>query len=394
MRPGLLMPQVNLSTLSGVELRQLLDASRRRGDAALSYKVLQEMAVRRDAPAGRRGLVTRGVEEPRHIEVELGEPAQDDDLPPMPNWRPPAREDIDAAASPAPGEASDRGRGRRKAQAAAEAASEATMAAEDIDAAPPALDANRPLSLWDDDPAPFEDEAVDGGGEDLRMSRAPAGPPKPAYRPGLRLVVGFALGITVGTALGFWVGEMPRDTPARAAPAATPMQTAALAPPPAPIPEPPAPIPAATPPTPDAAPEAAAETPATPPSAQDAAGDANSRAAEPPPLAPQAEEAARSAPIAQRAPERPAAANGCADEPTPADRAICGDRRLRRLQGELRQAYAEALEAHQDRTLLRERQLAWRDARNAVTDPTRLAQLYEARIRKLNAATAEALRAR
>ena len=48
------MPQINLSALSGPELRQMLDASRRRGDAALSYQVLQEMAARRDAAAKRR----------------------------------------------------------------------------------------------------------------------------------------------------------------------------------------------------------------------------------------------------------------------------------------------------------------------------------------------------
>ena len=36
----------------------------------------------------------------------------------------------------------------------------------------------------------------------------------------------------------------------------------------------------------------------------------------------------------------------------------------------------------------------WDDARDAVGDPDRLAQLYEERIRRLTAATAEALRER
>ena len=80
----------------------------------------------------------------------------------------------------------------------------------------------------------------------------------------------------------------------------------------------------------------------------------------------------------------PAAPDGCAAEPTPADRQICGDEELRRLQLELRQAYAEALDAHVDRALLRQRQLAWRDARNTVSDPTRLAQLYEQRVMDLH----------
>jgi uncharacterized protein len=86
----------------------------------------------------------------------------------------------------------------------------------------------------------------------------------------------------------------------------------------------------------------------------------------------------------------PAVANACATQPTPADRTICGDPELRDLQRELRQAYTKALEAHEDRALLRQRQLAWASARDSVTDSDRLARLYEQRIRKLDAATAEA----
>jgi hypothetical protein len=86
--------------------------------------------------------------------------------------------------------------------------------------------------------------------------------------------------------------------------------------------------------------------------------------------------------------------DACAAEPTPADRVICGDPKLRRLQRELRLAYADALKAHKDRALLRQRQLAWRDARNPVADPDRLAQAYEQRIRRLKSATADARRQR
>lgn len=367
------MPQVDLSTLSGVELRQLLDTSRRRGDAALSYKVLQEMAVRRDAPAERRRALAQGPAEPHLIEVELGDPAdEDDDLPPMPNWRPPAH----AAEAPPP-------------------VIEPPAPAEDAEPAPVPLDANRPLSLWEDSPARTETASVGnrasrGGRKPPRRPPAKPAGPKSAYRPRLRLVLGFALGIAAGTALGFWVGQMPTDTPPRPAPAAAPIQTAALTPPP-PV-EPAAVSPAA--PVPDAQPDPTTISPAAQPNAQEAVGDADSHASEPPP--PPAEPV-RSAEAAAPAAERPvsaAVASGCASAPTPADRAICGDAKLRRLQDELRRAYAEALEAHEDRTLLREHQLAWRDARNAVTDPGRLATLYEERIRKLNAATAEALRAR
>jgi uncharacterized protein len=90
----------------------------------------------------------------------------------------------------------------------------------------------------------------------------------------------------------------------------------------------------------------------------------------------------------------PAGAKACAGAATPADREICADPELRRLQRELRQAYAAALEAHEDRALLRQRQLAWRNDRDTVSNPDRLARLYEQRIRKLNAATAEARRQR
>jgi uncharacterized protein YecT (DUF1311 family) len=112
-----------------------------------------------------------------------------------------------------------------------------------------------------------------------------------------------------------------------------------------------------------------------------------------------AEDAEASTPVEARAPadtgassiEPPAdAAGGCADAATPADREICATPALQALQRELRRAYAEALAAHRDRGLLRQRQLAWRDARNAVTDPARLAGLYEQRIAKLRAATAAA----
>jgi uncharacterized protein len=84
----------------------------------------------------------------------------------------------------------------------------------------------------------------------------------------------------------------------------------------------------------------------------------------------------------------------CSGEPTPADAVICREPRLRRLQAELRSAYAEALAAHQDRALLRQRQLAWRDGRNAVSSPDQLARLYSKRIGQLKAATAEAIRER
>jgi uncharacterized protein YecT (DUF1311 family) len=99
--------------------------------------------------------------------------------------------------------------------------------------------------------------------------------------------------------------------------------------------------------------------------------------------------------VAQAAPDDvPPPVSHCAAAPTLADRAICQSPHLQRLQRELRRAYAEAMMVHQDRALLRSRQLAWREARNDVAAPGRLAQIYEDRIRRLQAATADARRQR
>ncbi|HZZ33276.1 MAG TPA: hypothetical protein VFE10_14925 [Phenylobacterium sp.] len=406
------MPQVDLSTLNGVELRQLLDASRRRGDAALSYKVLQEMAARRNAPGARRGILGRGPAEPHSADVDLGEAAQDaDDLPPMPNWRPPAAEaDPDPALDPDPDpeevalppipeEAHAPRRGRRTAQAPPAAASRAPLEApvppEEAEPERTTPDISRPLNMWDGDPAPIDAAAPEEWAQEPPWRGGAVARPAGTNRPGLRLLVGFALGIAVGGALGFWVGQMPLDSPPTRAPGAARVQVAALAPAPAPPP----PAPAAAAPIPEATPDAA--TPPPPINASEAAGDADSRTSEPAPTTAASPTPAPAPlpvePLAVRpatAESAPAVAAGCARQPTPADRAICGDPQLRQLQGGLRRAYAQALKAHTDRALLRQRQLAWRDARDAVTDPDRLAQLYEQRIRKLNAATAAALRQR
>ena len=183
----------------------------------------------------------------------------------------------------------------------------------------------------------------------------------------------FALGLAGGVAAGWWAagfagGGAPHAAIAQAAPPKPTVQIATLPPaaPPA-EPEPPAsliPEPSSVPPAADSttAPAAAAsETPET----------------------------ANTSPV-----QSPADAPACSSEATPADRTICADPTLRGLQTELRGAYAEALNAHQDRALLRERQLAWRDARNGVSDPQQLAGLYRERIGKLRAATADALRRR
>ncbi|WP_293354803.1 hypothetical protein [Phenylobacterium sp.] len=345
------MPQVDLSTLNGPELRRLLDTSRARGDASLSYQILKEMAARRESREARGRSAMRRPGEPRVVALNLGDPMEPED-----EDEPPA--EVEASPTePAPRQA------RRRKPSAPVAVDE--VAPEP----PPSSELKPPRSVWDDDPAPPEDEAA--GAKGLGLQLRPREPERPGPARGLRrgLAAGFAVGMAAGVALGWWAGQTTPEAPAPpVAPAAAPIQTAALEPPPAP----------------------AAVTAAG--SASDVqAPSADSSEAAPSP------EAAEVAPDDAEATQTPAAStegDACTTEPTPADRAICGDPDLQRLQGELRQAYAEALDAHEDRELLRQRQLAWADARNTVSEPRRLARLYEERIRKLNAATAEARRQR
>lgn len=354
------MLHVDLSSLRGPELRRLLDTTRERGQAQLSYEILQEMAARRE-----RG--GKPSPQPRVVEMNLGDPLE--------------------------------------------------LEEEPLDDAP--LD--EPLSLT-------PEAAPPRGPEDaipLHMPRE-APPPRPPARRTLWPLATFAFGITLGAGLGWWAGGIasqphaPRIAPDQTPPpAAATVAEAAPAIPAEPPPPPVAPIPAAAAPNagePNVAPEALANPPAAaPPPAAAADSDAA------PPAA--AAELAQIAPVAPAVPKRPAkpatppapapearteprtvasegepvriapaGPGGCAAQPTPADRTICADPRLQRLQRDLRKAYAEALAAHEDRATLRERQMAWKDQRDGVADPSQLARLYEARIRKLEAATADAKR--
>lgn len=349
------MPQMNLSALSGQELRRLLDASRARGDAPLAYQILQEMAERREArEAGGRALARRPGE-PRVVALNLGDPDDaEDDVPPMPNWRPPGPA---AVHEPEPGQRRSRPR--------------TTPQVVEVEAGPESVP---PRGVWDD--APASDPAV---AEGLRLDR----PERRAQREPRRFRpipgMGFAAGIAVGAAVGWWAAGALQAPMPPAAPPPAPMQVAVAEPPPAALPvtvaaaQPASPVETLPEPTGGPLPPDLPETPLVSPDAAD-------QPAEPTPTP---------SPVVRAA---GGAAGACASEPTPADREICRDPDLQRLQRELRQAYAEALAAHEDRDLLRQRQLAWRDARNTVTEPDRLARLYEQRIRKLNAATAEARR--
>jgi uncharacterized protein YecT (DUF1311 family) len=336
------MLQVDLSTLSTSELRQLLDSARRQGEASTSYKILQEMAVRRETGRRRRGASPgRRPSEPRVVEMNLGDPM--------------AREDEDVPAAPA-------------AVAPPEPEPRETAGAEPAPSPP-------------SDPIAVEAPEADGDGlKDFSMPRPVGSPPSPR-RSGWPRAVVFAFGLAAGLGLGLGLGFVSRDAVPAAAVQPAPPSAA---------------LPVGRTPTPVAAEPVAAE---PVPSAPDAVppAPAGASAVPPPPLPPlEVEDLAREA----VAPSTPAVADRaiasaervCEIRTTPADRAICAAPELQRLQRRLQTAYSQALEAHQDRALLRQRQLAWRDERNSISDPARLAAIYEQRIRKLDAAAAEARR--
>lgn len=313
------MLQVDLSTLSGPDLRRLLDTTRERGQAALSYEVLQEMAARREAreqEGPRKLLPGRRRAEPRVIELNLGDPLDRDEDPDLLPDRDPVVEDADPVGS---------------------------------------LTLERP--------------------------RDPGPPPKRRRLLGAGFAIGIGVGLAAGAALGLGIAEVtlaPSDEP--------PAQTVAAYPPSAPAPVAPAPAPAAAPVELAQQAEPATAVPAEP-EASAATPEPTEQAAAPAPPEPEA------APV-ETAQAEPAETAKCARQATPVDRTICETPQLQRLQRELREAYAQALGAHEDRDLLRQHQLEWRDARNSVSDPDRLTRLYEQRIRKLNAATADAERQR
>ncbi|HET6971241.1 MAG TPA: hypothetical protein VFH92_08950 [Phenylobacterium sp.] len=335
------MSDIDLSTLCGPQLRDLLDSTRQRGQAAVAYLILQEMADRRGDGSKRPPVGARRGGSSRVVAVDFSDPLE------------PPEDPLEPEATPAE------------------------------------ADADAPLTL--------ELDRARARQPKPRKARRPRpeptiGPPPP--KPRRWPVIGFAAGIAVGVTVGFGIAReslSQPETPAAAVFAAAPMLRTEQLPPPAPVAAAaPAPTPVvATEATPEAAPVPEA-TPTTvlasaepPAAAQPAASPA------PAEQTPAAEPAATETAAADPAPKR-----RCKGAATPADRTICDDPALQQLQAELRRAYAEALDAHADRALLRQHQLAWRDARNDVADPDQLTRLYEARIRKLNAATIAARRER
>ncbi len=240
------------------------------------------------------------------------------------------------------------------------------------------------------------DEWDDLGYENRKPPRStPRKPPRPRG-PSLRLIAGLALSGVLGLAAGWVGGWLARDGMSRAAPLAHSAPTAAIA----------------------AATQSGNSAAARPSVAQLDAGKTPEPVQRPQGLevkpalvgrpAPNpADSVAVELPVTEPGPSQPvteptktikatqpgsnlADVGRCAALPTPADQTICRDPNLLRLQTELRRSYEHALATQVDRALLRQHQLAWRQTRSSITEPHRLAQLYEDRIRKLNAGTAQA----
>jgi hypothetical protein len=149
-------------------------------------------------------------------------------------------------------------------------------------------------------------------------------------------------------------------------------------------PKPPAPAPramqayvAAPPPVLNLPPPAAEPTPQLPPRL--APADIQPATPEPP-----------AAPAEKLAPRQQVAANPCSQLPTPAERMVCASPGLRAQRRQLQEAYVRALNSRADPQALDAGQAAFRLALARAEDPERLAELYDRRIRDLNAAAAEA----
>ncbi|MDZ4374140.1 MAG: hypothetical protein U1C74_22310 [Phenylobacterium sp.] len=321
---------MNLSTLRSPELRQLLDAARTRGQAQLTYQILQEMEARRTARGQPRGLfrMRRPNAEPMALVLDSASNEPESDVTPLTRPDPP----LALEASP------------------------------------------DPSSQWN---APPEE----------RLPAMPARPPRTRrYSRGSATFL--SVGLAAGLVLGAGASELWRAAGApMLAPAAletTALETARPASPPAPDV-----LPSAA-----AGPSAIAMASAVPAARDPGMADVALADTSPGIVDPAMELPAEPTPLAEEVDLAGAPRDACASQPTPADRTICGDAELQALQQALRRAYAHALDAHRDRDVLRQRQLAWRDSRNAVSNPDQLAQLYEDRTRRLNAAAEAALRAR
>ncbi len=86
---------------------------------------------------------------------------------------------------------------------------------------------------------------------------------------------------------------------------------------------------------------------------------------------------------------RQASENPCYDEPTPADRLVCGYPAVAARDRELRSVYAQAIVAGADPRGLEAEQATWTAQRNGISEWKDLAEAYDRRIAALRSALAE-----
>jgi hypothetical protein len=349
------MPGIDLSTLNGPDLRRLLKIAHSRNDGALADKLEWEIASR-GAGIGRPGG-------------------------PFP---PPADDDADEPAFPMAASDPEPFVLEPRAQEPAPARSGLVLLSVGV-LAGCLLSGSVFWGLQRMDRSPALGRAPPPAPRAMAVRRAAPAPPPPALaQPGADQV-----------AAALAPGPFP-PRPELIAPQPEPV---------APIPAPTAPVEAVVPPVTPPVEVATEEPPPKPARTERAAKKAaalekqaslkKSAAKQVATRAARTERTARSPPPTVRlAKAEPAAHKSTARDPctrsTPADRLVCRDLSLRLIDLELREAYVRALNARADPAIVDAGQAAWRRTRDKVSDPDRLARLYNQRIRELEAATAAA----
>ena len=246
-------------------------------------------------------------------------------------------------------------------------------------------------------------EQPDAWWEDLRQeAELPAAPP-PSKAP---VILGVTAAVLVSAGLGWWLSR-PEAPP-------TPrVETAALA---EPEPEPP-PAAVALAPSPPVVVAPAHRTVAAPPAPKRVAAPKPvvevAKAPAPKPViaapAPKPVQIAKAevvppAPKSKPAPalsaeklgsdatSAPAVSASCRAKPTPADRTICSHPELAAKHDAMVRAYDNAIAAGANALVVDRAQAEWRTTRNRISDPKRLARLYDEHTRELNAVARAAAR--
>ena len=352
---------IHLSTLSRPELKRLLKVALERGDGPLTERLEWELGSR--GKGGGRRAPPVAVAPPPQDDPDEENPREDLDEPAddVMDW------DVEPDAEPFAQEPIARQPFARE-----------PFAQEPFAQEPIALE---PFALEPFAREPFAREPI--AREPIAREPIALEPtaPQPASARGGLLLVGLVAGCLISGGVFWGLGQMDRSpaagstqAPAPQAMAARPLEAA-----PAPRPEPTVAAPEVAPVVAAAKPPVEVATKAAPPKEVIARKE---RAPRPPPPAVRLAEA--------EATTRTPVQSGACARSTPADRLVCGDLSLQLFDLQLQDAYRRALNARVDPVIVGEAQAAWRRARDEVSDPQRLARLYNQRIHELDAATAAA----